>query len=392
MNVHYKYLDTMLLLDLPFSQEEVTPTLAPSRTGNIRPRGNRWQARLQRADRSTTSATFATEDEAEAWIKEQSAPETPSAPSAPSATPTLREYATTYVAESTSYLKPSSRQRVVSGLRGNILPALGDLRLDQIRPADVRRWANAQLEDAAPATVLRNLRTLTKVLQQAADDGVIDSNPARGVKGPRIDRPEQRWINTVEVATLSDTIDHRYRALILLAAYGGLRIGELTGLTVKRVNPLRGTVTVAEQIVEVAGHLEPGQPKTRAGRRTVPIPRLVMESLEPHLAGRGVDDLVFTGPQGGPLRRTLWNKRFFQPAVQRAGLAPLRVHDLRHTAVALWVQAGASPLETARRAGHARTATILDLYGHISPDGFEATTARLEEMARDAAANTAGTT
>ncbi|MCK4176997.1 tyrosine-type recombinase/integrase [Aciditerrimonas ferrireducens] len=80
-----------------------------------------------------------------------------------------------------------------------------------------------------------------------------------------------------------------------------------------------------------------------------------------------------SAPQGGgPIRRTIWAARFFRPAVQRAGLAPLRIHDLRHTAVALWIAAGASTLAITRWAGHSSSAFVLDRYGHLL-DGPAAT-------------------
>lgn len=63
-------------------------------------------------------------------------------------------------------------------------------------------------------------------------------------------------------------------------------------------------------------------------------------------------------------QRALWRARYWRPAVLRAGFEPLRPHDLRHTAVALWIEAGANPKEIAARAGHSSVVTVLDRYGH----------------------------
>ena len=68
-----------------------------------------------------------------------------------------------------------------------------------------------------------------------------------------------------------------------------------------------------------------------------------------------------------------------------ADLAPLRPHDLRHTAVALWIAAGASPNEIAARAGHASVVTVLDRYGHLLPEHQGRVTDLLDEMAKNAA-------
>jgi integrase len=133
-------------------------------------------------------------------------------------------------------------------------------------------------------------------------------------------------------------------ALPLEPGHGGLRIGELAGLLRKRVDLLRGTVQVAEIVVEVRGVLHMGPPKTRASRRTVGLPRFVVEELAVHLAGPGDPEaFVFTAPQGGPLRLPAFRARVWRPAVIAAGLDGLRIHDLRHTAVALWIAAAPTP-------------------------------------------------
>ena len=168
---------------------------------------------------------------------------------------------------------------------------------------------------------------------------------------------------------MAAAIDPRYKAAVLLAAYGGLRAGELFGLRAKRVDPLRRTVTIAETLVDVGGHPYFGPPKTRAGHRTIPLPRVAAEPLAEHLVtyGRKPDDLVFTAPEGGPVQLNVWRRRFWAPAVRGAGLAHLRPHDLRHTAVALWIAAGANPKEAATRAGHTSVSFTLDRYGHLFP-------------------------
>jgi integrase len=99
-----------------------------------------------------------------------------------------------------------------------------------------------------------------------------------------------RFLNPAEIARLADTIRPSYRALVLLGAYGGLRMGELAGLRRGRVDLLRGTVDIAEIVVEVHGQLYTGPPKTRAGRRTVGLPRAVVEELAAHLGPVGPAD------------------------------------------------------------------------------------------------------
>jgi integrase len=81
-----------------------------------------------------------------------------------------------------------------------------------------------------------------------------------------------------------------------------------------------------------------------------------------------VNSLGLFAEDGGALRVTLFRRRFWLPAVNAAGLDGLRIHDLRHTAVALWIAAGANPKEVAARAGHASVSFTLDRYGHLYPE------------------------
>jgi integrase len=127
---------------------------------------------------------------------------------------------------------------------------------------------------------------------------MLAQSPCRRVPLPRVEREEMRFLTPAQVTALADVIRPRYRALVLVGAYGGLRIGELAGLRRGRVDLLRGTVQVAEMVVEVRGVLHVGPPKTRASRRTVGLSRFVVEELAAHLTGPGDPDaLVFTAPR-----------------------------------------------------------------------------------------------
>lgn len=105
------------------------------------------------------------------------------------------------------------------------------------------------------------------------------ASPCERVPLPKIERQEMRFLAPPEIARLAETIDPRYRALVLVGAYGGLRAGELFGLRRERVDVLRARVDVAEILIEVKGHHHFGPPKTRAGRRVVPLPRLVAQEV-----------------------------------------------------------------------------------------------------------------
>ena len=93
---------------------------------------------------------------------------------------------------------------------------------------------------------------------------------------------------------------------------------------------------------------------------------------------------MFRSATGMPLRLTNWRRRAWYPAVKKAGLVVLRVHDLRHTAVALWIEAGASPKEVSARAGHTSVSFTFDRYGHLMPSSEDRVNDALDALATGA--------
>ena len=212
----------------------------------------------------------------------------------------------------------------------------------------------------------------------ALEDRLISHNPVAKLPLPRIERREMRFLTSEELLTLADSIDPRYRAFVLLGGFGGLRLGEMLGLRWGRVDLLRRRIHVAETLVDIAGHISFGPPKTKAAVRSVPLPRSSPTSSLTRNRQLAADRLVFQSPEGLPIRATLFRRRFWAPAVEAAGLSPLRIHDLRHTAVSLWIAHGANPKQIAVMAGHTSVSVVLDRYGHLYPQQDEELMDRLE--------------
>lgn len=270
-------------------------------------------------------------------------------------------------------LRASTLARDEAYLRSLILPTFGPVPLVKITQASVQAWVvRTHKAGKAAATTGKAYQILAACLASAVAAGSLSRSPCVGVQLPRIEREEMRFLTNDEVAELAAAMPERWRTLVLVAAYGGLRIGELAALRRHRVDVLRSTVTVVETLSEVRGELVATAPKTRAGRRTVTLPRPVMDALAAHLgqyAAPEANGLVFVSRYDGPLRLAAWRRRVWQPAVNAAGLAPLRVHDLRHTAVALWIAAGASLAQVKQRAGHESAAFTITRYGHLYEGG-----------------------
>lgn len=346
-------------------------------------KGSRWRARYRAPDGASRSKVFDRKIDAERFLVEVEHRRHSGLYVDPGAgRRTFGSWWAEWAETAALELRPSTVARNESYARNLLLPTFETVPLGKVDHPMVQRWV-AELTAAgkAPATVAKAYQLLGGALRAAVRAKLIPHDPTEGVRLPKIEREEMRFLSPAEVAGLAEVIDPRYRALVLLGAYGGLRFGELAGLRRERVDLLRRRVDVAEILVEVRGHHHFGPPKTRAGRRSVPLPRVAAAALEEHVAGIEADALVFTAPEGGPMRASQFRRRVWQPATMAAGVAPLRIHDLRHTAVAFWIAAGASPKEVAARAGHSSVVTVLDRYGHLLPGSEDRVNDALDAMA-----------
>ena len=196
--------------------------------------------------------------------------------------------------------------------------------------------------------------------------------------------PELAEMLGVPIETLYGAMPEKYKAMVLVGAYAGLRWGEAAGLTRASIDVLRSRIPGASTAVEVCGHLTVGhEPKTSRSKRTVPVARSVIRRLEEHLAnfvGAESDALVFTAPRGDPLARSLFSRRVWQPAVIRAGIPSITFHGLRHSFVAILVAAGCNVREVSEWAGHNSVAFTLTRYGGLFEDGSEAAVDRLDAL------------
>ncbi len=269
-------------------------------------------------------------------------------------------------------LRPTSRARLAGILDVHIKPTFGRRTLSTITHAEICQWVG-ELEESGlrPATVRKIYDAMRQLMKAAVLDRRIPFNPCDSVELPQEDRNEQRFLDAREVERLvaaMTQVEPRFRAFVLLGVYGGLRFGELAGLRRKRVNLLSGAVEIAEVLIEVNGQLSFGPPKTKNSVRKVPLPRRIVEELQRHLDSYVDEDpeaLVFVGPKGAPLRRAGFHRCWWGPATNLAGANPLKVHELRHTFVALWVDAGENLKSVSVRAGHSSVAFTQDRYGHL---------------------------
>lgn len=353
----------------------------------------RYEVRFRGSDGAERSRTFRTRKEAERYERSQQTALDQGAWVDPrSGRVTLAAWCAEWQ-RTVVHLRPSTQRIYDANIRNHILPELGAVELGKLTPSMLRGWLAGlavkvgRRGTLAPGSVAQAYRTLNRLLEAAVENELLGRNPLRSVKPPRVEAEPMRFLSHDEVAALAAAIDPRYRALVLLAAYSGLRAGELAALRRKHADLLHRTITVVEQVQRIGGRFVVLPPKSAAGRRCVAIPALVADALQEHLANfgePGPEGLVFPAPGGGFLRPENFRNRSWLPAVKAAGVAPLRLHDLRHTCASLAIAAGADVKVLQRMLGHASAALTLDRYGHLMPGQERSVADRLDAMARQA--------
>lgn len=340
------------------------------RFGRVRrlPSG-RWQARYKGPDGIDRPAprTFATKHDAVIWLTRTEAEIINDQWIDPRLGRVLfGDYARSWVEERPG-LRPRTGQLYEGLVNNHLAPMLGSMAVGDITEPHVRRWRKQRLNaGVGPVTVAKAYRLLKSIMTTAADDGLIRRNPCR-LKGAGQERsPERPLLTLREIFALADAIGPRYRALVLLAAFGSLRWGELAALRRRHIDLDARTVCIEFSRVELTdGSLITGPPKSEAGRRIVTIPAVIMAEVATHMeqyAEPGKDGLMFVGPKGAPLRRPNFSRAWRQ-AMSGAGLAGVHFHDLRHAGNTLAAISGATLRELMERMGHSSTRAA-QIYQH----------------------------
>jgi len=355
-------------------------------------RGARYDVRLRDPAGRVYTRTFATRKEAERFERGELAARDRGGWIDPRhASRTLADVAAEWE-KSNPGKRPSSVARDEIALRLHVLPALGARPIGAITPADVQREVNTWSTSMAPRTVKRTYGVLRAVLAFAVVNDVIVRTPCRGIGLPQA-RPVDRLLPTPdELAELADAIDDGNGPMVWLGAVLGLRWGEVAGLRVGRLDFLRSTLMVAEQVTRGPGGVAVlGEPKSTAGRRTMTVPAPLMVLVAENLARRGLtgadgDAFVFVAPGGGMLDYSHWRRRVWQPACVAAGLGAWRraepleghelgrvigydglgFHDLRRVNATALVAEGVDVKTAQTRLGHSDPRLTLAVYAQAT--------------------------
>lgn len=211
----------------------------------------------------------------------------------------------------------------------------GDVPLDSILRIDVQAWVAQQRKDGrGPHAIGAALQHVTSVLESAVWEGILPSNPARGVRPPAVPPSPERLILPPEEAALLAALPtpvHRWMVEVMLDT--GLRWGEVAGLHGHHVDLLRRELRVVQVLTQLGKVKD--YPKSKRSRRTVPLEDRAVSAIAQSMERYGRDSLVFRtmSRRPGAVFYAAGFRKDWNAACVRAGLVEPHptVHDLRHT-------------------------------------------------------------
>jgi integrase len=295
---------------------------------------------------------------------------------------TVGRYLTDWLTAKRS-LRPTTRRNYTGHLERYLIPGLGGVRLQELRPDHIdvlyEEMLTGKLGDtASEATVQHVHRTLRSALNTAVRRRLIGWSPAEHIELPQHRRPKTQVWSPPDIARfLEATKDDQFGPVFRLILFTGLRRGEALGLHWTHVDLERRHLVIEWQVVNAGRGPELGAPKTRSGQRVVAIDPSTasllqrvrdMQRAERAAVGATWDPtgLVFTRQNGSMMRPDSVSAAFVR-ASERAGVPRIRLHDLRHTHASLALAAGVDMKVVSDRLGHSTTTITADLYTHVIP-------------------------
>jgi integrase len=292
---------------------------------------------------------------------------------------TVGAYLTVWLADrETDGLRASTAQMYRRYVENDLIPALGGIRLGELRPGHVEKLLRDLRAAGRGATTIRRIHaTLRSALTSARRARLVPYNAATDVALPTVRPAKVRpWSPEELGAFLDHAASHRLGALFEVMAFTGLRRGEACALRWADIDLRAGVIVVRSQLVEVGGKAVEGKPKTRSGEdRRVDIGQRTIGAL---LAHRLVQDAeranwsegytdhgrVFAREDGSDLTPSQVTKVFTRLTTS-ARLRQVRLHDLRHGAASLMLAGGADIAVVSKRMGHSSIRVTADVYGHL---------------------------
>ncbi len=378
-------------------------TRADNHSGNIVQRGDSWRGVVMIAGKRR-SFTAPTKREVQAQIR-KAKQQADDGLLPPPDKLTVQKYLEEWLEDvKRPKLRPNIHKGYCDVARLYLVPAFGAVKLKDLRAAHLQRLYREMSERGLAAnTIQRTHAVIRGALRHAVNTGLLPRSVAAMASPPTAKPEEIMVLDAGQVRQLlSAAAGTTWEMLLRMAIFSQMRLGELLGLRWSDVDLERGTVRVMRQRGTDGSF---GEPKSAAGRRTIILPATTVEALREHrrqqLEARLLwgpewedHDLVFcshTPQSGGKASRSGTSgpgrplahrnvDRQFKAILERAGLAPMWFHDLRHTGATMLLAQGVTVNTVAQRLGHADVMVTLRTYAHVLPTMQREAAAKLDEL------------
>ena len=281
----------------------------------------------------------------------------------------LSSFVDVYFDDKAPRLKERSIMTKRTLIETKILPYFGDKQMNEITAVDIIKWQNALLNQEYKPTYLRMIQNqLTALFNHAERFYDLKDNPCKKVdKMGRANAKELNFWTKDEFEVFIQCFTEEevmYRIIFLMLFWLGCRVGELLALTESDIDLEGGTVSISKTYFRRNKTDYITAPKTESSNRKITIPQFLQDEIKQFLDRQYElmpEERIF------PITDRAIQKKMKQKTEQ-AKLKPIRVHDLRHSHIALLIEKGMQPLVIAQRVGHDSVNTTMNIYGHLYPN------------------------
>jgi integrase len=270
---------------------------------------------------------------------------------------------------------PNTHTRYESVVRIHLKPAIGTIKLAQLKPMHVQSMlATMERDGVGERSRGHCYAVLRRALNVGMKWGLLIRNVCEAVDPPKQHRSEVRPLTAEQARTILELSKKtRWHAVFALAITTGLRQGELFALAWDDINLDCGVLSVRHSLEEVSGKLRLKEPKSKSGRRQVTLPAGAIDALWQHKAiqlteGLATCPMVFCDTEGNLLRKSNFERRVWKKFRDSAEIPKTTTfHDLRHTSATMLLGAGVHPKVVQERLGHSSIQLTMDTYSHVLP-------------------------
>jgi integrase len=292
----------------------------------------------------------------------------------------FKEFAINYI--ETTYrnrVKKSSYETAHNVVVIHIIPFFGDMDINDIDQFLVHEFYQAKMKEGYSSSYIQRMHEMMRLILRVAKKWeVLHKDIASMLEPPRLIKKEMKVWTIDQVNTFLKFTKHsRYHPIYFLAAYTGMRKGEILGLSWTDIDFEEKTISINKTLYKVPSEYLLQEPKTKNSFRTIYIDDDIIRVLKRQKVKQNLERLRYGGvykehnmvfaQETGEYVHPQGVNGLFTRFIGQANLPRIRFHDLRHTHATILLLMGVNPKIVAERLGHSSVQITLDTYSHVLP-------------------------